>query len=175
MSLEIRIASLADASAACAVLRRSIVECCDADHHHDPLILDVWLGNKTVQMVECWFSSSTNFSLVALADGVLVGVAVLTRAGRLGLCYLVPEACRQGLGKAMLEGVEAQAKAWEIKVLQLYSTAGGVPFFASLGYVQAGNVRSSYGVETVFFWKQLDLDAPAIDQNRQRFCMCNPD
>ena len=29
-------------------------------------------------------------------------------------------------------------------------------FFAAHGYVDAGKVRSPYGVETTFLWKQLD-------------------
>ena len=81
MSLEIRIATSTDAFEACNVLRRSIVECCSLDHRGDPAILEAWLGNKTPQMVACWFASPTNFSLVAVEQGAVVGVGLLTRAG----------------------------------------------------------------------------------------------
>jgi hypothetical protein len=37
--METRVASPADAPAACAVMRRSIMELCIADHHNDPEIL----------------------------------------------------------------------------------------------------------------------------------------
>ena len=173
-SLEVRIAVSTDADAACNVLRRSITECCGVDHKNDPAILDAWLGNKTPQMVANWFSSPTNFSLVALSEGIVVGVALLTGAGKLALCYLLPEARGQGVGKALLARVEEQACGWGVKALQLHSTAAGQGFFARSGYVEAGKVRSPYGVETVFFWKQLDADAGAPDAaKRKRFCNCN--
>lgn len=174
MSLEIRIAASTDAFAACNVLRRSISECCVLDHKNDPVILDAWLGNKTPQMVANWFSSPTNYSLVALDGGEVIGVALLTGAGKLALCYLLPEARGRGAGKAMLARVEQQASSWGVKALQLHSTATGEAFFAGQGYVDAGKVRSPYGVETIFFWKQLDADGrDAPDSKRKRFCNCN--
>ncbi|WP_312439613.1 GNAT family N-acetyltransferase [Janthinobacterium sp.] len=178
MSLEIRIATSADAGDACNVLRRSIVECCALDHRDDPAILEAWLGNKTPQMVACWFASPTNHALVAVDAGKVVGVALLTRAGKLALCYLLPEAQRRGAGTALVEQLEAQAKEWGIKALQLHSTASGQAFFVKQGYGEAGNVRSPYGVETVFCWKALDPSClvtgdPKGDAKRKRFCNCN--
>lgn len=174
MSLEIRIAASTDAFAACNVLRRSISECCVLDHRNDPVILDAWLGNKTPQMVANWFSSPTNFSLVAVDDGDVVGVALLTGAGKLALCYLLPEARNKGAGKALLARMEQQASSWGVKALQLHSTATGEAFFVSQGYCHAGKVRSPYGVETIFFWKQLDADGNSTpDSKRKRFCNCN--
>ncbi|KHA76086.1 GNAT family acetyltransferase, partial [Janthinobacterium lividum] len=42
------------------------------------------------------------------------------------------------------------------------------------GYVEAGNVRSPYGVETIFCWKQIDPTGIASgDPKRKRFCNCN--
>ncbi len=173
-SLEVRVAVSTDADAACNVLRRSITECCELDHQRDPAILEAWLGNKTPQMVASWFASPTNFSLVAVSEGDVVGVALLTGAGKLALCYLLPEARGQGVGKALLARVEAQALGWGVKALQLHSTATGREFFARHGYVDAGKVRSPYGVETVFFWKQLDAEAGGADPaKRKRFCNCN--
>ncbi|HAT29849.1 MAG TPA: GNAT family N-acetyltransferase, partial [Janthinobacterium sp.] len=156
MSLEIRTATSTDAFGACTVLRRSISECCILDHQNDPLILAAWLGNKTPEMVAAWFASPTNFSLVAVEAGVLVGVALLTRAGKLALCYLLPEARGRGIGKALLGGIETQAREWGIKALQLHSTAGAEAFYAAQGYVAAGHVKSPYGVDTVFYWKQFE-------------------
>lgn len=173
-SPEVRMAVAADAEAACNVLRRSIAECCVVDHRDDPAILGAWLGNKTPQMVESWFVSPTNFSVVAELDGAVAGVALLTGAGKLALCYVLPEARGQGLGKAMLARVEEQVLCWGVKALQLHSTATGHGFFASRGYVDAGKVRSPYGVETIFFWKQLDADgSPGDATRRKRFCNCN--
>ncbi|WP_229489721.1 GNAT family N-acetyltransferase [Pseudoduganella namucuonensis] len=161
-------------------MRRSIAECCVLDHKNDPAILGAWLGNKTPQMVASWFESPTNHSLVAVLDGEIVGVSLLTGAGKLALCYLLPEARRHGAGKAMLAKMEETACNWGVKALQLHSTATGEEFFASQGYIRAGHVRSPYGVDTVFFWKQLDsggddvpAEAGAAAKPRKRFCNCN--
>lgn len=173
MSFEIRLATSVDAVAACAVLRRSIEQCCVLDHKNDAATLEAWLGNKTPEMVATWFASPTNFAQVAVEDGNVVGVALLTRAGKLALCYLLPQALGRGMGKALLAQMEAQAKEWGIKAVQLHSTAGAVAFYASQGYTQAGNVRSQYGVDTVFLWKALDESAQPADGKRKRFCNCN--
>jgi GNAT superfamily N-acetyltransferase len=176
MSLEIRIATSDDASAACAILRRSITECCVSDHHNDPAVLGAWLGNKTPEMVSSWFVSGTNHSIVAAEAGQLLGVALLTRAGKVALCYLAPEACGRGVGKALLAEIESQARLWSIKTLQLHSTSGAQGFFTAQGYLaEPGHVRSPYGVDTVFFWKQLNADASAPETKRKRFCNCNGD
>jgi N-acetylglutamate synthase-like GNAT family acetyltransferase len=174
MSLEIRLAAVPDAAAACQVLRRSIAECCELDHKNDPAVLAAWLGNKTPETVAGWFASPTNFSLVALQQEQVVGVALLTGAGKLALCYVLPEARSQGVGKALLTRIEQQACNWGVKALQLHSTATGAAFFAQRGYIRSGHVQSPYGVETEFFWKQLDGSVCATDTPRKRFCGCNP-
>lgn len=171
MSFEIRRAEANDATAACEVLRRSIAECCVLDHKNDPAILGAWLGNKTPETVASWFASPTNYALVATEDGAVVGVALLTAAGKLALCYLLPEVRQRGAGKALLACIEQQACSWGVKALQLHSTATGEEFFARQGYLRAGNVRSPYGVDTVFFWKQLD--GGVCDASKpKRFCGC---
>jgi len=172
-SFEIRPATAADAAPACAVLRRSISECCARDHGDDPAILAAWLGNKTPQMVTNWFQSTRNFPLVALEAGEVVGVALLTRAGKLALCYLLPQVRRRGLGDALLERLEQQAALWEIKLLQVHSTNSAAAFFARHGYSACGNVRSPYGLDTVLFWKRLGACAPAPGAPQPRFCRCN--
>jgi GNAT superfamily N-acetyltransferase len=175
MSLEIRIATADDAAAACAILRRSIAECCVLDHKNDPAVLEAWLGNKSPEMVTSWFASASNFSIVAVQAGEVLGVALLTRAGKVALCYLLPEARGRGIGKALLERLEVQAAEWQIKALQLHSTASAEGFFTGHGYLASGAVRSPYGVDTTFFWKQLGAvaaDDPDKPQ-RKRFCNCN--
>ena len=173
MSFIIRPAAAQDADAACDVLRRSIRDCCEPDHRGDPAVLAAWLGNKTPQMVTSWFESPTNVSLVAVRDGTVVGVALLTGAGKLALCYLLPEVLRQGAGKALLAGMEERAAALGMKTLFLHSTFTAESFFAARGYRRDGNVRAPYGIDTVLFWKPLVENASAPDSQRKRFCNCN--
>lgn len=173
MGVEIRIARPDDATAACHVLRRSISESCVADHHNQPEILDSWLGNKTPDNVAGWITSPSNHTIVALRDGELVGVALLTQAGKLSLCYLLPEVQHAGIGKALLAAVETQARAWGVSVMRLHSTATARGFYARNGYVSAGKEKSCYGVECDFFWKKLNA-TPAEDCNKPaRFCNCS--
>lgn len=176
MGIQIRQALPIDAVGACEVLRRSITECCIQDHQHQPHILDAWLGNKTAHNVAAWFASPSHFAIVAERDGILVGVALLTQAGKLSLCYLVPEALHAGIGKAMLEAVEAQARRWGIGVLKLHSTASAHGFYVRNGYILAGQERSCYGVDCGFFWKQLNVTASTAAAEggpAKRFCNCS--
>lgn len=173
MSIHIRIAAQDDAAAVCTVLRRSIAECCVQDHQHRPEILAAWLGNKTPDNVARWFASPCNFALVAERAGALVGVALLTQAGKLALCYVLPEALHTGAGKALLAGIEAQARNWNIGVLQLHSTATARAFYERHGFIHAGKEKSCYGVECDFFFKRLNAASSAPDPGTgQRFCTC---
>jgi GNAT superfamily N-acetyltransferase len=170
MNMKIRIAVASDAVAACNVLRRSIAECCLLDHKNDPVILGAWLGNKTPEMVANWFTSTSNFSVVAFEADTLVGVALMTRAGKLQLCYLLPEALNRGIGLAMLKRIEAEALEWGVKSLQMHSTSTAAAFCERQGFIRSDQMISSYGVETTFFWKPL---GPNADVTRTRFCNCN--
>jgi GNAT superfamily N-acetyltransferase len=173
MVFEIRLAKPDDAMDACRVLRRSITQCCASDHHNDPVILQAWLGNKTTENVASWIASPSNCMLVAVRGGELVGVSLLTQAGKLSLCYLLPDVLHTGIGKAMLSGLEAQARAWGVSVLRLHGTASGRDFFARNGYVLAGKEKSCYGVECDFFWKKLNATAADQQQQSARFCNCS--
>ena len=176
MGIEIRQATPDDAPAACSLLRRSIEHGCVADHGQRPEILQAWLGNKTPQNVVAWLSSPSNFAVVAERrtgsdDGVeLVGLALLNQAGRLALCYVLPEALRSGVGRALLAAVEAQARTWHIGKLHMHSPASASLFFERQGYVNAGKDRSCFGLECDFLWKQLDAAEPPA---RKRFCNCS--
>jgi GNAT superfamily N-acetyltransferase len=173
MGIHIRQAAPEDALAACGVLRRSILECCAADHKNDSAILESWLGNKTPQNVAGWLVSPTNYMLVAERDGVVVGVALVTQAGKLSLCYVLPEVQHSGVGKALLAGAEAKAREWGIGVLRLNSTAAAREFYARNGYTNAGKDKTCYGLECELFWKKLDAAPEACAATGKRFCNCN--
>jgi putative acetyltransferase len=170
MVIDIRQAIPGDAEAACALLRRSIEEGCVADHGQRPEILQAWLSNKTPQMVTTWFSSPSNYAVVAVRDGKLVGLALLTPAGKLALCYVSPERLRAGTGRAMMRAIEAQARTWDMAKLHMHCPASASGFFERLGYVNAGKDKACFGLECDFLWKQLDADEQPA---RKRFCNCS--
>ncbi len=175
MGIDIRKAAPHDAASACSLLRRSIEQGCEADYRGRPGILDAWLGNKTLDNVAAWFASPTNFAIVAERDGQLLGLALLTQAGKLALCYVAPQALRSGVGRALIAAAEEQARAWSINKLHLHSPASASAFFERQGYVNAGKDKSCWGLECDLLWKPLDAacDAGPGAGARKRFCNCN--
>ena len=155
MNVLIRTAQSDDATAACNVLCRSISECCIEDHRNDCDILAAWLGNKTPAIVESWFLSSANFSIVALVGGTVVGVATMTRVGKIVLCYVTPEARFTGAGKALLQALEVQAREWGIRLIQVMSTLTAKPFYLRNGFVCGGTAKAVFGIETTTLSKKL--------------------
>jgi GNAT superfamily N-acetyltransferase len=174
MGIAIRQATLNDATAACTLLRRSIEECCAPDHRHQPAVLDSWLGNKTPQNVAAWLAVPANHVLVAERDGALQGLALLTQAGKVSLFYVLPEALRSGVGRALLAAVEAQARAWNIGKLYLHSPASASAFFERHGFTNAGRERSCFGLDCEFLWKRLgEVPAAPDAAASKRFCHCS--
>ena len=169
-SIDIRRGTPGDAEAACALLRRSIEEGCAADHGGLPEILEPWLSNKTPQTVAAWLTSPTNYVVVAAEGEALAGLALLTQAGKLALCYVLPGQLRSGIGSALMHAVEVQARTWDIGKLFMHCPSSASPFFERLGYVNAGKDKACFGLECDFLWKQLDLaEAPP----GKRFCNCS--
>lgn len=155
MKIEIRIARPEDAAPACNVLCRSISECCSEDHRNDPAILSAWLSNKTPETVASWFTSPSNFSLVAARGNDVVGVAILTRAGKIVLCHVIPEMRFTGTGKALLQAMEAQARKWGLRSLQVVSTITAKSFYLRNGFVLGCTKTSAFGIEALSFSKKL--------------------
>ena len=168
MNVEIRIATARDAACACKVVRRSISECCGEDHGNDAAILEAWLGNKTAENVEAWILSPANFSVVAIAGDAVAGIAMLTRGGKIVLCYVCPDRRFSGIGKALLLALEAQAKQWNLRTLTLVSTATAKTFYAHCGYGERGTTQSSIGLDLVSFSKRLGSGS----YPRKIFCNC---
>jgi GNAT superfamily N-acetyltransferase len=173
MGIDIRKAAPADAAAACALLRRSIAEVCEPDHRGRPEVLDAWLANKTPETVTTWFASPSNHAIVAERDGELLGLALLTQAGKLALCYVEPGALRSGVGRALLAAVEDQARAWDIRKLHLHSPGSCATFYERHGYANAGIEKSCFGLECSLMWKKLDAGPNGGDTGRTRFCNCS--
>jgi putative acetyltransferase len=170
MGIEIRQALPSDAQAACQLLRRSIAEGCVPDHGENPGILEAWLGNKTPQNVSAWLGTSSNYTVVAERAGELVGLALLTAAGKVALCYVLPCAIRTGIGRAMLDSLERKARDWDIGKLHLQSPPSSSAFFERHGYTNAGKEKACFGLECDLLWKSLNCTDGA---QRKRFCNCS--
>jgi GNAT superfamily N-acetyltransferase len=161
MTVEIRTAAPEDAAALCDVLRESIAACCAADHQDDPAIVSRWLANKIVENVKKWVTAPDSVALVATRADDMLGFALLTRH-ELALCYVVPRALYQGVGKALLQSVEKAATARGVDVLTLDSTKTALPFYTRNGFSSCGPVRSWAGLEAQPMSKALQVPAPPM-------------
>lgn len=173
VSVDVRIARVEDAPAACAVLRRSIMECCTEDHRNDDAILAAWLGNKTPEIVAGWFACESNHGLVAIRKGEIVGVALMTRPGKIALCYVTPEARYTGTGRALLQGLEAQATCWRVAVLRVASTATAKAFYLRNGYVVTCDTTSAFGAPAISLAKRLPNRMARSGPIRTSCCQCS--
>lgn len=145
-SLDIRLATPADAAAACLVVRRSISELCVADHANDTAALGAWLANKTVDMFERLITDARRFSVVVVRDSVVCGFGAMTTAGEIELLYVSPEVRFAGASTSILKALEANAQARGLATITLNSSQTARRFYASRGYVAAGEPVVGIGV-----------------------------
>lgn len=154
MTIGVRAATAEDVAAMCDVLRESIAVCCEADHHGDPVVVSRWLANKTVENVKQWIAAPDSVALVALRGDDMLGVALLSGQD-LALCYVVPRALYQGVGKALLQSVEKEASARGVEVMTLDSTKTAFSFYSRNGFTACGPVRKWAALEAQPMSKRL--------------------
>lgn len=143
--MEIRDAEVEDASAACQVLRRSIVELCVADHRNDPEVLARWLSNKTPEMFVSWVTQAGNSLLVAVESGTILSVGSVTDTGKINLNYVLPDARFRGVSRALLSALEARAVERGNSRCTLSSTETACRFYKANGYAEDGPPDQKYG------------------------------
>lgn len=129
-----------------AVVRHSITESCQPDHHGDPATLQQWLANKTPSHFGAWLSDAANYCVVAALDGPVCAVGLLQRSGEVMLCYVAPQAQKRGVGRALHAALESKARAWGLTSLRVHSTMVARRFYENLGYRHAGPPQPGFGV-----------------------------
>ena len=146
--MEIRDAVAGDAREACAVLRRSIVELCDADHENDLEILARWLDNKTPGNVAVWIARRDASMLVTVDGGAIVAVGMVTDGGEIILNYVSPDARFRGASCSLLAALEARAAERGAGECRLESTETAHRFYRANGYVEAGPPTGKFGMSS---------------------------
>ena len=142
------------AEAACAVTRQSITHCCVLDHANDAAILTAWLANKTPENLAAWMAAPGAAAWGAYRGETMVGFALRAQA-TLALCYVVPEALHRGVGRALLQHVEAHARDVGLATLDLESTRTAEPFYRHHGYVPHGVAQAWAGLQAQPMRKRL--------------------
>lgn len=159
--MEIRDAVPDEAAAACQVLRRSIAELCAADHQNDPALVAEWLSNKTPENVAAWIAHPRGSLLVAVQDGAILAVAMVTDAGHITLNYVSPEARFRGVTRAMLQALESRAAERGNTRCTLHRTQTARRFYLSAGYIEQGPPDNKFGLQSGYpLAKQLRLRNP---------------
>ena len=125
------------------MLRRSIVELCQADHKGDAETLELWLANKTTENMRRWMTE--NYLLVAIENEAIVGVAAVRKSGEVILNYVSPDARWRGVSKALMMRLEEWAAAHGIERCTLLSTSTARRFYLSAGYRETGPARVGVG------------------------------
>jgi len=154
-TLSVREARATDAAAAIEVVRDSITNLCVADHRNEANLLTAWLENKTVENFRNWIGSSENYCVVVEAP-VVCGVALLHRSGEIRLLYVSPTQQRQGVGRALLDRLETQARLWGLTRLHLSSTAAARPFYRSVGYREHDESGTWRGIVCYKYDRSID-------------------
>ena len=132
---EIRPALAADAAAACALVRTSIIQLCKADHASDPLTLEGWLANKSPANFEFWITAPGSNVFIAERNGEMIGVGAVRDDGEVMLNYVAPAARFQGVSKTLLMRMEALAKSKLAERMSLTTTETARQFYIDRGYV----------------------------------------
>jgi GNAT superfamily N-acetyltransferase len=159
-SVSVRRAALEDAESAIAVVRDSITRLCVADHENDPVTLESWLRNKTIDNFARWIASADDYVVIAELGSAIGGVASLHWSGEIRLCYVAPNRQHVGLGTALLVALETQARAWGIQKLVLNSTIGARSFYEHNGYTPSGHSVPGFGRSLCFPYEKTILSLP---------------
>jgi GNAT superfamily N-acetyltransferase len=162
-SMQIRPARAEDAVEACEILRRSITELCQADHHDESSILEKWLGNKTADNVRSWIANPNTYVVIATEDATIIGVGAVMSSGEIILNYVSPAARFRGVSKAILKWLEAKALELGNACCAVTSTETARRFYLSAGYVQQGSPTVSFaGTKSYRMAKHLPSTARAV-------------
>jgi GNAT superfamily N-acetyltransferase len=140
----------ADAQAACEVMRRSIAELCEADHHNDPRILAAWLANKRPRFFHAWLAEADNSVLVAVDGDRIVSVGAVRDSGEITLNYVSPDYRFTGVSRALLAALEKRAIERGNDRCTLSSTATARRFYLANGYHETGVAHGNFGTQTGF-------------------------
>ena len=163
---EVRRAPATEAAQACEVVRQSITHCCALDHQHNLAVLAAWLANKTADHLAAWMAAPHAMAWGAYRGGergsdrsaeqasTMVGFALLMQ-DKLALCYVVPQALHQGVGRALLLAAEEGARQAGIAALVLESTRTADAFYRRHGYEPAGAVQAWAGLQAQPMCKRL--------------------
>jgi putative acetyltransferase len=132
LHMRIRRAVPADAAEIWAVRARAIRHGCAS--HYPPEELAAWTTRATP--ATCADAIATRHVIVAeREDGRVAGYAQLdVQEGTVEAVYVDPDCARRGVGRALMDAVEAAARALGLPGLVVEASLNSVPFYGAIGY-----------------------------------------
>ncbi|MDJ0725746.1 MAG: GNAT family N-acetyltransferase [Prochloraceae cyanobacterium] len=122
------------------VTMESIAALCAKDYTCEQL--QCLLRDKTERFRQGIKLGETIF--VAQLEGKIIGYSSLLSRS-IGAMFVLPQYARQGVGKKLLETIEAEAIARDLKFLIAIASLTGVPFYQACGYRCLENYSLSIG------------------------------
>jgi putative acetyltransferase len=154
--LTVREATAADAESIWHVHVSSIREFCAADYTAQQI--EAWAGPKRPEDYrQALARGEVTAMYVAEANGEVLGFVCAVGDDLRGL-YVAPGAIGKGIGTALLERIEADARTRGIAVMRLNSTLNAVRFYAARGYAAGERtirMMSGVGIPCVPMTKSL--------------------
>ena len=135
---------------------RAVASACAA--HYAPEVLAAWLASPApASLHQC---IARGWGTLAVEDGQLLGYAVLdTDSGEVDAIFVAPEQHGRGIGRRLLDTLEANARVAGIGRLFLSASLNAVPFYQAMGFTALREElyahRSGIGIPSVFMEKVL--------------------
>ncbi len=131
----IRAAVEADAAGIADAHIESIRELCSPSYEASQI--DAWVTGKRAEIYLQAIAEHSFF--VAVLDESIVGFSQLNpKTAEVRAIYVRPEVVRQGVGRRLLQAVEASARAHALLRLTVQASINAVPFYQAQGYVLEG-------------------------------------
>ena len=152
----LRQAATSDIPALWELRTRAVAQACVG--HYDADVLALWLAAAPAPAMAEHIARGGG--LVAMAHGAILGYAVLdVREGEVDAVFVDPVLHGRGVGRLLLEALEAAARATGHARLFLSASLNAVPFYQRAGFVALREElyphRSGIGIPSVFMEKHL--------------------
>ena len=134
--VSIRSGRIEDAEAVCRVIKDSVTNLCQLDHHNDPAEISEWLSNKTSRNMEIWIDRNTTFCAIDDHESI-IGVSMVSPNQEILLNYVMPNYARQGIGTRMLKEIEASCPTGTL--ISVQSTLSALYFYQHRGFTNSEN------------------------------------
>ena len=143
--MSLRPATVFDVFEMSEVLQASITQLCTRDHQNDPQLMAQWCANKTPEDIRRWIEAKECLT-VAVSGGKILGLGLTTAEGGISLLYVAPWGKGCGVGRALLQHLEAELAAQGHTEAHLTSTQSGLEFYLSQGWQCSGPATNCFGL-----------------------------